>query len=429
MIPQPPPGQGPIDPQGAFPPAAPAPGTPPAGPPQPQPHFPHLSPGAASSGPGATAPGQPSGGRSDPTLLNVMHNRVPNMTPNPMPPMQMMPPVMPFPYPPPPRRGGAGRAIFMAMLVLLLVGSAALNLVLLASSLGSAGGGITQQTLQAGGGRDKVAVVPLRGIIDTNIAAQFDRFLDTAEADQNVKALVIEIDSPGGTVTASDEIYNRIRSFKSKRSIPIVVSMASLATSGGYYAACGADYVFAQPTTFTGNIGVLMPRYNFSKLMDKYGVEETTIVSTGARFKNAGSSFRPESPEEKQYMQELADSAFKQFKNVVTQGRSSKLKGNMEDIANGKVFTADSAEKLGLIDKIGYLEDAQAHATTAAGLNCPTVVRYQDPPTLMQLLMASKSNVAGALAGGDAPGVNITIDPKLLHEMNTPRPLYLWRGQ
>src|SRR3712207_6602256 len=116
--------------------------------------------------------------------------------------------------------------------------------------------------------------------------------------------------------------------------------MASLATSGGYYAACGADHVIAQPTTFTGNIGVLMPRYNFSKLMEKYGVEETTIVSSGARFKNAGSSFRPETPEEKQYMQELADSAFKQFKDVVTAGRSSKLKANLEDIANGKVFTA-----------------------------------------------------------------------------------------
>jgi protease-4 len=280
-----------------------------------------------------------------------------------MPPMYMPPPpMMPFPYPPPPRRGGAGRAIVIALLLVLLVCSALLNLVLVAGSMGSVATGITQHTIQAGTGNDKVAVIPLRGIIDTGLSAQFDRFLDAAEADTAVKALVIEIDSPGGTVTASDEIYNRIKSFKSKRSIPVVVSMASLATSGGYYAACGADHVFAQPTTFTGNIGVLMPRYNFSKLMEKYGVEETTIVSTGATFKNAGSSFRPEVPEEKAYMQALADSAFVQLKKVVTQGRSSKLKGSIDEVANGKVYTAGDALGLGLIDQIGYLSDAQAVA-------------------------------------------------------------------
>lgn len=341
----------------------------------------------------------------------------------------MMPPMMPFPYPPPPRRGGAGRTIFVGMLVLLLLISGALNLVLIASSFSSGGSNVTQQTVQAGGGRDKIVIVPLHGIIDASVSARFDRFMDLAEGDAAVKAVVIEIDTPGGTVTASDEIYNRIKSFKAKRSIPVVVSMGSLATSGGYYAACGGDWVFAQPTTFTGNIGVLMPRYNFSKLMEKYGVAETTIVSTGAKFKNAGSSFQPETPEETQYMQELADSAFTTFKEVVVAGRSSRLIGNLEDIANGKVYTAKSAKELGLIDDVGYLEDAQNYA--AKNLVNPTIVRYQDPPSLMQLLMASKSDVAGTMAGGkiDASGVSITIDRNLLHELSTPRPLYLWRGQ
>jgi protease-4 len=380
----------------------------------------------------------------------TMHKTVPNMTPNPMHPMQtpqmmpqpmmphqpMMPQMMPMPFPypqqqPPPRSGGAGKAIFIAMLELLLIFSRQLNLVLIAGSFGRNAAGITQQTLQAGAGTDKIAVVPLRGIIDTNMSAQFDRFMDLAEGDKNVKAVVVEIDSPGGTVTASDEIYHRIRKFKSKKSIPVVVSMGSLATSGGYYAACGADHVFAQPTTFTGNIGVLLPRYNFSKLMEKYGVEETTIVSTGATFKNAGSSFRPESPAEKQYMQELADAAFAQFKDVVSTGRSSKLKANLEDVANGKVFTAKSAKDLGLIDDVGYLEDAQGYAQSQAGLTNPTIVRYQNPPSLMQLLMASGSTVGELIAGGGegAPSVSITVDQKLLHELSTPRPMYLWRGQ
>jgi protease-4 len=351
----------------------------------------------------------------------------------PMPQMMPMGPMMPmgFPFPPqPPRRSGVGRAIVMGMLVFLLLLSGVLNLVLIGASLGEGGGAMTQ-TVKAGGGNDKIALVPLRGIIDANLSAQFDRFMDMAEADKNVKAVVVEIDSPGGTVTASDEIYNRLKLFKSKKSVPIVVSMGSLATSGGYYAACGADHVFAQPTTFTGNIGVLMPRYNFHKLMEKYGVEETTIVSSGATFKNAGSSFRPESAEEKQYMQELADSAFSQFKNVVTQGRSSKLKANMEDVANGKVFTAATALNMGLIDQVGYLEDAQAYAQSTAGLTNPTVIRYQDPPSFMDVLLSSRSNVGSIVSGaaGEGSGVTIKIDQNLIHELSTPRPLYLWRGQ
>jgi len=342
------------------------------------------------------------------------------------------PPGMGMPPPPPPRRsGGAGRAVFMVLLVLLLAFSVLLNLVLLVSSMG--GGTSTQQTtLRTGKATEKIAVIPLKGMIDANASTQFARFIEQAENDKNVKAVVIEIDTPGGTVTASDEIYNRMKAFKAKKAVPIVVSMASLATSGGYYAACGADHVVAQPTTFTGNIGVLMPRYNFSKLMEKYGVEETTIVSTGATFKNAGSSFRPESAEEKAYMQALADSAFTQFKKVVSQGRSSKLKGNIEDIANGKVYTANDALGLGLIDQIGYLDDAQTVAQTSAGLTSPTIVRYHEPPSLLDLLMSSKSNVGtgAALGGGAGAGsVNVTVDANLLSELSTPRPLYLWRGQ
>ena len=348
---------------------------------------------------------------------------------------------MPFGYPPmmgmPPRRsGGVLRAVFMTFLILFQFLSVLLNLVLLVGSVGG-GSSITQHTVQSGKVTEKIAMVPLKGLIDPGEAAKFNRFMTLAEKDAAVKAVVIEIDSPGGTVTASDEIYNRIKTFKSKKSIPVVVSMASLATSGGYYAACGADHVIAQPTTFTGNIGVLMPRYNFSKLMEKYGVEETTIVSSGAKFKNAGSSFRPESPEETAYMQQLADSAFVQFKKVVSAGRTSKLKGSMEEIANGKVYTANEALNLGLIDQIGYLQDAQAAAQAQAGLSNPTIVQYQDPPTLMQILLSSSNRTGtpgttfgiGVGGNGSPAAVNITLDANLLRELNTPRPMYLWRGQ
>ena len=276
MVPQPPPGQGPIDPRAAF--APPGAGGQAQAQPQRELRQPAVAPGAQ---PQASASVQPAGAPAPGVSSMMVPNMMSNPNPQGMPPMQPMPQMMPmgpmmpmgFPFPPPPpRRSGVGRAIFMGMLVFLLLVSGVLNLVLIGASLGD-GGGATQQTVKAGGGSDKIALVPLRGIIDANLSAQFDRFMDMAEADKNVKAIVVEIDSPGGTVTASDEIYNRLKLFKSKKNVPIIVSMGSLATSGGYYAACGADHVFAQPTTFTGNIGVLMPRYNFHKLMEKYGVE------------------------------------------------------------------------------------------------------------------------------------------------------------
>jgi len=311
----------------------------------------------------------------------------------------------------------------LTVLLLGLFLSILVNIVLLAGEVDSSGG--TTQTLAAGDAGQKVAVVPLRGIIEGSAAKLFDHFLDLVDKDKSVKALVIEIDTPGGTVTASDEIYERLRRFKASRNIPVVVSMGSMATSGGYYAACGADYIFAEETTITGNIGVLSPRFNFAKLMEKYGVEETTIVATGATYKNAGSSFAKESPDERAYWQGLIDSAYTRFKDVVQQGRGTKLKANMADIANGKAYTANEALAMGLIDQKGYPEDAYKYASTAAGLSNPFVVRYEKQVRLMDLLLG-KSNARPFGASAGANGINVNVDAALLEELTTPRLLYLW---
>src|SRR4051812_10699168 len=199
MIPQPPPGQGPIDPQGAFQgvPAAP-PGAPVGAPPG----APVNASGASAQG-GESAKPQAAGGMNRmPSPMPSMHPQM-QMPPMQMAPVQMPPPqMMPYPYPPPPppRGGGVGRVVFTVLLVLMLLFSAVLNLVLIVSSLSGGGGGIQQQTLAAGGS-DKIAVIPLRGVIDTGTSLQFDRFMDLAQSDKTVKAVVIEIDTPGGTVT------------------------------------------------------------------------------------------------------------------------------------------------------------------------------------------------------------------------------------
>jgi len=301
-----------------------------------------------------------------------------------------------------------------------------LNIYLIAlSGLGGSSAG-RSTTIVEGDWREKIAVIPITGTIMERNAEQFDRRMTAVEKDPYIKAIVLEIDTPGGSVSASDEIHHRLARFKKEHNIPIVVAQGGLATSGGYYVSCGADYIFAQPTTLTGNIGVLMPRFNLSKLMDKWGIEETTIASTGATFKNAGSMFKPEKPEETAYIQSLADSAFVQFKKVIADGRTGKLKEKVDVLANGKVYTAPEAVKLGLIDQIGYAPDAYNWAQTKAGLKNPEVVRFQESPSLLELFTGESHTPQG---GVTINGINIVADKDALTELTTPRMMYLWRGE
>jgi protease IV len=347
----------------------------------------------------------------------------------PMPPMMMPPPFMPQP---PRRGGGAGKTVMLVLVLMLLAVSVLVNVLMLGNKSGSADGTTLKQTVTPGEDNQRIAIVPLEGVIDSNTAKQVERYLEQAEKDKDVKAVILEIDSPGGTVTASDEIYARLLRFKQDKKVPVIVSMGSVAASGGYYAACAGDYLFAQETTLTGNIGVLMPRFNFSKLMDKWGVEENTIVSQGATYKNAGSMFRPDAPQDAKYLQGLADSMFTRFKDVVKTGRGGKIK-SIDSVADGRAFTAADAKANGLIDDIGYLGNAIEYAKKTANLSNPTVFRYHPPQVgLVDVLFGASSNLPGPRAGG-APvtvnGVNVNVDRKLLEELAAPRVLYLWRGE
>jgi protease IV len=374
-LPDPPPGQGPIDPRGAFSPPPPPPGN------------------------AGWAP------------------------PPPMRPPAPYPPMMPQWGPPPPRRRGFFKGLVIVVLLIALAISFMANLALVGDRIS---GGGTQTVLVQGNTNEKIAVIPVEGMIMEEQYQKFNKHMDAIEKDNDVKAVVIEIDTPGGSVTASDEIYKRITKFKAERNIPVIATQGGLATSGGYYVSCAADYVYSQPTTLTGNIGVIMPRFNVSKLMDKYGVEETTIASTGATFKNAGSMFKPEKPEETAYIQSICDQAFAQFKSIVVAGRAGKLAGKIDNIANGKVYTAKEAKSLGLVDAIGYADDAYAYAASKAGLTKMHVVRYSDPAGLLDLLR-SQSNLGHPSA--TVNGVNINIDKDAITAILTPRLMYLWRGE
>lgn len=403
MTPQPPPGQGPIDPQGAFVP-----------PPTPGGRDDAVGPASASApgrGASSCAPGYPFA------------------VTQPYPPMYPYPPYPPF-GPPPPRR----RSLLRTLAVLLLFGGFGLSLLLNALWVFRAGGDadapVLTQTLVKGDATKIVAVVTLAGEIDGAAAARFRNVLDKVEADANVQSLVVEIDTPGGEVTASDEMYDRLLRYKARRKQggkpgTVVIAMKSMATSGGYYVACAGDHLVAEPTTLTGNIGVLMPRFNFSGLMDKYGVRETTVVATGADFKHVGSPFQPDTPAVEAYLREQIDQAFARFKQVVTTGRGSNIAGKDKDIFNGKVFTAADAKTLGLIDQVGYPDDAYSYAVGTSGAQ---VVRYREPsPGLFGMLLGgggATSPLSPAQSAGGSPTTAGGYDPRALLK---PETLDAWR--
>ena len=200
--------------------------------------------------------------------------------------------------------------------------------------------------------------------------------LKKAEADTQVRAVIVRVNSPGGTVTASDILYREILSFKERTHRPVVAIMMDVAASGGYYLALAADTIIAHPTTVTGSIGVIMLSVNAEGLMQKIGVAAVTIKS--AEHKDMGSPFRTLTPEERAVFQAVIDDLQRQFLAKVVAHRKLAPE-TARKLADGRVYTADQALAHGLIDKIGYMSDAIAVAKQAAGLDDARVIVYHRP--------------------------------------------------
>lgn len=298
-------------------------------------------------------------------------------------------------------------------------------LLIISGLLGGGGSGTRHNVITEGDISQTVAVIPIAGIIDEASFARFEKTVKQIKDDSNIKALVVELDTPGGSVTASDEVYQLILQLKKEKGIKVVAAMRSVAASGGYYIACAADHIVAQRTTITGSIGVMMPRYNFAKLADEWGIEDKSLHSTGADFKTLGSPFKPTEPQEDAYFLNIIDQAFVTFKSVITTGRQGKLTQPIDQIANGKIYTAAEALKLGLVDQEGYSSDA--YAVASQGLTKPHVVRYEATLTLLDIMGAESR--AGSAKGTTINGVNVNLDHNLIHQLVTPQLMYLWRGQ
>jgi len=248
------------------------------------------------------------------------------------------------------------------------------------------------------------------------VVARVREELQKAEEDDAVKALIVRINSPGGTITASDLIYREIDVFKRRRKIPVVAVLMDVAASGGYYAALAADRIIALPTTVTGSIGVVMLTVNAQGLMEKIGVAPLAIKS--GELKDAGSPFRPLTAEERAVFQSVIDQMYSRFVTLIAGSRKIP-EDRVRAIADGRIYTADQAKALALVDEVAYMEDVVAAARQAAGVEEARVVMYQRPKEY-------RANYYSA-APVAAPGLETSLQQlTALLGGSGPRFLYLW---
>jgi protease-4 len=244
------------------------------------------------------------------------------------------------------------------------------------SLIGGGGpGGLTEQTVR-GAGADRVALVHLKGVISTDprqgllgdapsVVQEVSARLDKAAADERVRAVVLAIDSPGGSTAASDILNHEIRRFRDASGRPVVALLMGLATSGGYYAAAACDAVVAHPATITGSIGTIFVRPKVDGLMDTIGVD--VVVSKSGRHKDMGSPFREASEDERALFQAIIDEHNQRFLEAVMQGRGLSRE-ELAPVDDARLLTAEQAVNAGLADAVGYLDDAVAQAESRAGL-------------------------------------------------------------
>lgn len=274
----------------------------------------------------------------------------------------------------------------------------------------------------------KIAVIDVGGLLvnmktgsllgsGENPVAAFREKLDQAAEDDAVKAVVLRINSPGGAVTASDIMWHDLVRFRAETSKPVVACMMDVAASGGYYLACGCDRVLAHPTSVTGSIGVVMSVWNFRGLFDKLGVDSEAIKS--GPNKNIGSPAHPLTEEQRQILQGMINAFYDRFVEVVVEGRPELNEKLVRMIADGRAYSATEAKDLGLVDEIGYLEDAIAEAKALAGIDDAKVVMYAPPAEGRHSIYAALSRMPAELnllkinlPGFDEPG---------------PVFMYLWR--
>lgn len=288
-------------------------------------------------------------------------------------------------------------------LVLALAVSLVVNAVLAFGVIGRMRGGISREELpprfretivQRGShpSSDRIAVIVLRGLISSsvpgnagdNMVDDLRLALEQARNDDRVKAVVLEVDSPGGEVTASDIIYNAVVKTRARK--PVVVYMDSVAASGGYYVSCGGRYLIANDTTITGSIGVIIQTLNYEQLFNKIGL--ASVVFKSGKFKDLLNGARPMTPEERDFVQNFVMKTYDKFLGIVARERRLPAEGLRNGIADGRILSGREALQDKLIDGVGQIEDAFGKARELGEAPDATVVKYAPPFSLGRIFRA-----------------------------------------
>lgn len=272
----------------------------------------------------------------------------------------------------------------------------------------------------------KIAMLEIEGLISESatrgalgaqrpsMLATAREVLDLAAEDGDVVALLVRVHSPGGTPSASDTLHHEIERFQTETGHPVVAFLQGMATSGGYYVAVASDHIIADPTVTTGSIGVIMVSLNLAGLMEKLGVADQSVVS--GPYKDTGSMLRDMREDERAQLQGVVDQLAARFREVVAEGRSGLDGKAVAALADGRVFTARQALDHGLIDSVGYLEDAVAYLEQQLGIEESRVVVYHRPGAL-------RTNVY--TLPPSAPLVDVDV-LSLGDLLLPPGPYYLW---
>jgi len=239
---------------------------------------------------------------------------------------------------------------------------------------------------------DRIALITMRGLISSSIPGNVSESmvedmrlaLHQAREDSRVKAIVLEIDSPGGEVTAADQIYSEVTKARARK--PVVIYMDSLAASGGYYVACGGRFLMANETTITGSIGVIIQTLNYEQLFNKIGL--TSVVFKSGKFKDILNGARPMTPEERELIQSFVMQTYDKFLGVVAKERSLPAEMLRTSIADGRILSGKDALNSKLIDGLGQIDDAFAKAKQLGNAPQATVVKYGPPFNLARLFRA-----------------------------------------
>jgi protease-4 len=305
-----------------------------------------------------------------------------------------------------------GANAVMLLLVLLLAGTLGAHL-----GAGPIDDGFQEHVVERGPARTKIAVVRVAGLIADNLTETVRQKLDRARRDDDVVAVILRINSPGGYLTASDALYHHVQVFAEETGKPVVAAMDGVAASGGYYAACAADQIVAQRTTVTGSIGIVAQYFFLNELMeDKLGIQSVTLKR--GQQKDWPNMFSGQmTAEQRDYIMEaLLDPGYDQFVDVVAEARGMD-RADVLSLATGRIFMGPEARERGLVDEIGYFGRAVEIARDRAGVAEAKVVEYVRPFGLM--------NIFGMTAKAESL---LDVKPETLGTFSSPRAMYLWTG-